>query len=107
MAPAVSASRSLPTGLPAIARAPSDSHLCQLYRTREDLIETLVPYFAAGLANDERCLWICSPPFEAADAHAALRAAVADFHARERRGQIEIVDRDAWTARHGALDPDA
>lgn len=34
------------------------AHFCHLYQTRQDLIDTLVPFFAAGLANNEQCLWI-------------------------------------------------
>ena len=37
------------TGLPVIGEVPWGTHLCQLYRSRADLEESLVPFFAAGL----------------------------------------------------------
>jgi hypothetical protein len=49
-------------------------HLCQFYQTREDLVETLVPYFREGLHSNEYCMWITSPPLEVEEAKHALRA---------------------------------
>ena len=37
-----------------IGDVPWGTHLCQFYHTKEDLIEILVPYFKAGLENNER-----------------------------------------------------
>jgi GAF domain-containing protein len=56
------------------------------------LRDVLVPYFRAGLENNELCLWVTDAPFCLDDARAALRAAVPDLDVRERRGQIEIQD---------------
>lgn len=36
-------------GIDIIGKAPWGTHFCQFYQTREDLIDTLVPYFKAGL----------------------------------------------------------
>jgi signal transduction histidine kinase len=85
--------------VPAVGDVAWGDHLCQFYRTQQDLLETLVPFFAAGLREHERCVWITAPPLEVADARAALRAQVPDLEERERYGQLEIVDRAAWYAR--------
>ncbi|WP_269849247.1 MEDS domain-containing protein [Methanosarcina horonobensis] len=37
---------------------PCGTHFCLFYRTKEDLIDVLVPYFKAGLDNNEFCIWI-------------------------------------------------
>jgi signal transduction histidine kinase/ActR/RegA family two-component response regulator len=79
-------------------------HLCQFYRTQQDLLETLVPFFAAGLREHERCIWITADPLRVSDARAALREQVADLDEREQRGQIEIVDRAAWYGRGVMVD---
>jgi signal transduction histidine kinase/ActR/RegA family two-component response regulator len=79
-------------------------HLCQFYRTQQDLLEALVPFFAAGLRAHERCVWIAADPLRAADARAALRDQVPDLDERERRGQIEIVDRAAWYPRDSRIE---
>jgi hypothetical protein len=60
-------------------------HLCQFYRTQQDLLETLVPFFAAGLRHHERCVWITADPLRVSDARAALREQVADLDERADR----------------------
>ena len=42
------------------------THFCQFYQTKEDLMDILVPYFKAGLENNEFCLWVTSQPLEVA-----------------------------------------
>ena len=68
--------RTRPSGLEAVGDLPWGSHFCQFYGERMDLVDCLVPYFKAGLDNNEQCLWITSAPFGAEDATAMLRAAV-------------------------------
>ena len=82
-------------------------HMCHLYRTRADLLDATVPFFAAGLVHGERCIWIASDPMPAAEARHALRAVVPDLDERERRGQIEILDHHDWYLRQGELTPEA
>jgi hypothetical protein len=91
------------SGIDAMAAPPWGAHICQFYRSDVDLRDTLVPYFKAGLDNNERCLWVTAEPFGANEARSALRAAVSDFDQRERRGQIEIFDARAWYAENGAF----
>src|SRR5262245_22936740 len=93
-----------PTGMPAVGAVVWGDHLCQFYRTQQDLLETLVPFFAAGLREHERCVWITAAPLRVADARAALREQIGDLDERERRGQIEIVDQEVWYARDRPLD---
>jgi two-component sensor histidine kinase len=84
------------TGLQSLGDVPWGSHVCQFFSNGSDLRDTLVPYFKAGLENDERCLLVAMEPFGVDDARSALRAAVGDFDRRERRKQIEIHDVRAW-----------
>ena len=84
------------TGLQSLGEMPWGSHICQFFSTGSDLRDTLVPYFKAGLENNERCLLVATEPFTADNARSALRAAVGDFDRRERRKQIEIHDVRAW-----------
>ena len=96
-----------PSGIPALGDLPWGEHVCHFYRTSRDLVEMLVPYFAAGLRNHERCIWIASEPLRASEAREVLRAAVPDLDAREARGDIEFFDHEAWYARSGSFEPDA
>jgi PAS domain S-box-containing protein len=84
------------TGLQSLVDLPWGSHVCQFFSNGSDLRDTLVPYFKAGLENNERCLMVAMDPFSAADARSALRAAVGDFDRREKNKQIEIHDVRAW-----------
>jgi hypothetical protein len=56
-----------------IGDVPWGTHFCQFYETKEDLIDMLVPYFKAGLENNEFCMWIISEPLGVEDAKEALK----------------------------------
>src|SRR4051812_17285676 len=66
------------------------THFCVFYETKKDLLEILVPYFKAGLENNEFCLWIVSDPVTCEDAINGLRA-VCDFDRYDAEKRIEIV----------------
>ncbi|HVF58271.1 MAG TPA: MEDS domain-containing protein, partial [Thermoanaerobaculia bacterium] len=66
------------------------------YRTKQDLIEVLVPYFEAGLRNHELCLWVTSEPLLAGEARELMAAALPELAQMEARGQIEIRDFKDW-----------
>ncbi len=87
---------------------PWGTHFCQFYETADDLADTLVPFFKAGLVNGERCMWVTARPLRAADAVDALRNAVPDLDRRLARGQIEVIDHDRWyLTRQGKTGADA
>jgi PAS domain S-box-containing protein len=92
------------TGIDVIGRSPWGTHFCQFYDTRRDLTDVLVPYFAAGLRDNEYCMWVTSPPLEAAEARRALRRAVPDLARREKAGQIEILPHTEWYLKGGTFD---
>lgn len=85
-----------PSGLAATPALRWGSHVGHLFEGADELRDVLVPYFKAGLQNNERCLWVTGAPFDAAAARAALRSALPDLDDRERDGQVEIVDAAAF-----------
>ncbi|MDR5744603.1 MEDS domain-containing protein [Caballeronia sp. LZ029] len=91
-----SAQTHAPSGIATMPFLVWGSHIGQLFDSATDLREMLVPYFRAGLLNNERCLWVTDGAFGVEDARAALREAVPDLDDRERRGQIEISDKSAF-----------
>jgi signal transduction histidine kinase len=95
-----------PSGIPALGDLHPGAHIGQFYWDQHDLLETLVPFFATGLRQRERCIWVCSQPLCAADARSALEQWVPDLTERERIGQIAIVDHDEWFLERGHLSPD-
>ena len=80
------------TGIDIIGDAPWGTHLCQFYQTKKDLIDILVPYFKAGLENNEFCMWITSEPLKVEDAKAALKIVVKNLDHFIKKGQIKILD---------------
>ena len=84
------------TGIDVVGVRPWGTHLCQVYETKDDLLDTLVPYFKAGLASNEHCVWIIANPLTETEARAALGEAVPvlDRHFAER--SIEIVLARDW-----------
>ena len=64
------------TSIEAIGDVPWGTHFCQFYQTKEDLIDILVPYFKAGLEDNEFCMWITAEPLNSVEAHKALQKKV-------------------------------
>lgn len=60
------------SGIDIIGDVPWGTHFCHFYQTREDLIDILVPYFKAGLENNEFCVWVASQALEIEEAREAL-----------------------------------
>jgi hypothetical protein len=83
------------------------SHFCHLYRSREDVLETLVPFFAAGLENNEQCLWVTSDPVGTEDATLALAQRVSGLQSKIDRGQVRSVDQSDWYSRIGNRNADS
>ena len=55
-----------PSGIELIPAFRWGAHICQAFERADDLQKTLVPYFAAGLKNNEACLWVTAAPLSAA-----------------------------------------
>jgi len=91
------------TGIDIIGDAPWGTHFCQFYQTKEDLLDILVPYFKAGLENNEFCMWVTSEPLSEEEAKKEMRKAVPNFDQHLRSGQIEIVPHTDWYLKDGAF----
>ena len=91
------------TGINAIDALPRGTHLCQFYETKQDLLDILVPYFKAGLENDEFCMWITGESLNEEEAKQAMREAMPDFGRYLEGGQIEIVPYTQWYLKEGVF----
>ena len=91
-------------GTEIIGDVPWGTHICQFYQTKEDLLDILVPYFKAGLENNEFCMWITSEPLKVEDAKAALKKVVKNLDHFIKKGQIEILDYSEWYTKSGKFD---
>src|ERR1700727_3307171 len=92
-----------PSGLQTVSQLRWGSHLAHFFRAGDELRDVLVPYFKAGLENNERCLWVTGEAFNADDPRSPLRAAVPDLDKRESAKQIEIASGDEWYTSGGNI----
>jgi len=94
------------TSIEVVGNVPWGTHFCQFYRKKEDLIDILVPYFKAGLEDNEFCMWITAGPLNAVEAHKALQKKVRNLDEYIKKGQIEILDYNEWYTKPGHFDSD-
>jgi len=79
------------TGIGVVGDVPWGTHFFMFYETKQDLLDTLVPYFKAGLETGELCLWLVSEPLTEEEARNALRQAVPEFGRYVADRSIEIL----------------
>jgi len=93
-----------PSGIDVIGDIPWGTHFCHFYETPKDLFSVLVPFFKAGLENNEYCIWVTSPGTSIKEAFAALKKAVPNFDKYLQRESIEIIPYTDWYIKNGKLD---
>ena len=86
------------TGISVVGDLPWGTHFCHFYETKQDLLDTLVPYFKAGLESKEFCLWVVSNSdlITVADAKKALEQVVPDLDRHLANENIEILNGTDW-----------
>src|ERR1700736_5768982 len=50
------------TGIRFMGDMPWGTHICLFYETPQDLLDTAICYFEAGLKSNELCVWAASDP---------------------------------------------
>jgi len=94
------------SGIGIIGDVPWGSHMCQFYKNKKDLISVLLPYFKAGLENNELCVWITSVPLRVDDAIRSLKKEVKNLDDYFLKHQIEIYDYCQWYTKSGVFEAD-
>jgi len=92
------------SGIGLVGDTPWGTHFCLFYRTKEELLEILIPYFKAGLENNEFCMWVTSEPLNEQHVKAAMRRAVPGFDQYLKKGQLEIIPYTKWYLDGGKFD---
>jgi DNA-binding CsgD family transcriptional regulator len=92
------------TGIVVQGKIPWGTHLCLFHETKQDLLDTMVPYVRAGLENNELCLWILQWGITRREALEALRRGVPDFDRYLSEGSIELVLQEEWYTDGGTFD---
>jgi len=93
------------TGIGVVGDIPWGTHFFMFYETKEDLLDTLVPYFKTGLETGELCLWVLSEPLTESEASDALRDAVTEFDHYLANQSIEILRGRQFYLTGNDLDP--
>ena len=91
-------------GVNGLGGAPWGMHGCLFYETKQDLLDTLVPFFKTGLEHGEACLWIVSEPLTLEEAGQALRQAVPEFDRYLGEQSIELSSSTGWCFEGGTDD---
>lgn len=92
------------SGISILGNLPWGSHFCQFYKTKEDLTSALVPYFKAGLENNEFCVLVTSEFLTKEEAINAMEKSVPEFKKYLAKGQIEIFPYTEWYVKQGKFD---
>jgi len=87
------------TGISPLGEMPWGTHVCLFYETKDDLLDTVVPYFKAGLESKEFCLWAVAKPLTEDEARNALSKAVPALDRHLSAGSIEVVPGHEWYLR--------
>ncbi len=48
------------SGISVLGEVGWGTHVCNFYQTKEDLTDLLIPFFKAGVDNNEYCMWVTS-----------------------------------------------
>jgi len=91
-------------GIQPIADIAWGTHLCMFFQTTEDLLETLTPYFKAGLEDNEYCIWVVTGRLTKERALTALREAMPDLDRYLAEGCLDIIPAREWYLQGGRLD---
>ncbi len=80
-------------------------HLCLIYESREEWLETVVPFILSGLERGEKCLYVVDAN-TAQEIKTIFEETGSDVDEYERKGQFSVIhERDSYT-REGYFDPD-
>jgi hypothetical protein len=92
------------TGIPVMGSMPWGAHICVFYETREDLLDTAISYFEAGLESNEFCVWAVSDPISLEDAMNSVRRVIPHSEQYLGDGRIEILPAADWYLKDNRFD---
>lgn len=95
------------TGIGVLGDVPWGLHFSLFYETQDDLLDAIVPYFAAGLEAGELCVWAPSEPTLERAAHEALRARIPNLDAHLARRSFESFRYEDFFKPDGRLDSES
>jgi diguanylate cyclase (GGDEF)-like protein/PAS domain S-box-containing protein len=91
------------SGLDCVGDVEWGTHLCLFYRQKEDITGLLVPYFRAGLENNEACFLLASGSFPETEVRDLLAQWIPDCETYIRKGQLNIISYQDWYFKDGGF----
>jgi PAS domain S-box-containing protein len=92
------------TGIALVGDMPWGTHFCHFFETKKDLLDTVLPYFKAGLEAGEMCLWVLPEPLTPDEAMKALRRGIPRLERYLDDRSIEIHRHRDWYYDAGDFD---
>jgi PAS domain S-box-containing protein len=86
------------SGIDVLGKIPWGTHFCNFYETKQDLLDTLVPYFKTGLESNEFCLWVVSNSelITVEEAKEALERVIPGLDQHLSNKNIEVLNGPEW-----------
>ncbi|HHW48147.1 MAG TPA: PAS domain S-box protein [Clostridiaceae bacterium] len=91
------------SGIEIIRNIPWGTHIAQLYSSKEDLYEVLVPFVRQGLIDNELCLWIYAQNSSYKEVKNKISVHVEDIDYYLESGQLKIVSYTEWYVNGGSF----
>ncbi len=80
---------------------PPTRHTSLFYHSREEYLDIVLPYFAAGLENNEFCQWNLPDDFKAEDAQRVLEVYAGQMNIHIGKAQFSIKSHDSFYLKDG------
>jgi signal transduction histidine kinase len=84
------------SGIAPLGDMPWGTHACLFYETKQDALDTLIPYFQAGLQSRECCVWAVTDPIGEEEARAELMRSIPNAGPNLTDSAIEILPGEEW-----------
>jgi PAS domain S-box-containing protein len=91
------------SGVPQVDTLSWGSHFCVIHDSIEDVFDLAVPYFKAGLDNNEQCLWVVPEPSDLKAAATAVAEALPGVPDLIQSGQLVIIPRQEYDSSAAAM----
>lgn len=92
------------SGIALIGDLPWGTHFCQFYATKKDLLDSLIPYFRAGLEHNEFCVLVTSDFLTKQEVLRVMKKEIKGFSSYVENRQIEIFPYTDWYLKGGKFD---
>jgi len=91
------------SGIPGVGEIRWGEHLCVFYNGKQELLKLVAPFIAAGLQDNEFCMWITGEPVMERDAIEALEPVLPQAREYLIQKRLEILPYHRWYLSSGAL----